>query len=79
MSRDMTTKRTKLFRERGHRCEMCGYDGYLEVHHILSVEKGGDNKDNNLKIVCEKCHADLHGYKKVKWIDERRKLWGYHA
>lgn len=52
---------------------MCGYippsEVNLDIHHVIRVIDGGDNCDDNLMLLCEKCHADMHGYKKKKWID----------
>ena len=76
MSRDMTCARKRLFKKRGRICEICGYDGYLELHHIIPVSKGGQKTlDKNLIILCEKCHADAHGYIKKKYTDPYREYW----
>lgn len=42
-------------------CEECKnrFDVPLEIHHIVPISKGGNNKRKNLKVVCEKCHRKL--------------------
>lgn len=79
MSRDMSGKRNKLFRDRGVQCELCGYtpthSGVLYVHHIKPIQYGGTNDINNLSIVCEKCHADCHGYTKKNYMDWECEKW----
>lgn len=49
-----------------YRCQGCGMNGGvwpgvdLQVHHILPVEKGGGNDDQNLVTLCNRCHWRLH-------------------
>ena len=67
--------RKRIIKLRGHNCERCGYPGYIELHHILEVNNGGKNHDDNLVMLCEKCHAVAHGYKKKKYLDTNRPDW----
>jgi 5-methylcytosine-specific restriction endonuclease McrA len=39
----------------------CGKAGE-EIHHIQFKSKGGDNKPNNLILLCRKCHSKQHSY-----------------
>jgi 5-methylcytosine-specific restriction protein A len=45
-------------------CERCLAEGRMtpveEVHHILSVNRGGTNEDVNLMSVCKSCHNKIH-------------------
>jgi len=75
MTRDMTDARKRLIKKRGHKCEICGYPGMIEVHHILPVKFGGNGKMDNLMLLCEKCHADAHGHIKRKYLDPNREHW----
>jgi len=47
-----------------HKCQKCGDDGKLIVHHI----DGNDNNNvlNNLITLCNKCHLSLHRPPKTK-------------
>ena len=71
---NMKFKRKRLLKERGHKCEVCDYPYCLYIHHIIPHTRGGSHEPDNLIILCEKCHADAHGFKKKSWIDETRKL-----
>lgn len=77
-NRNMKTQQTvreKTIKQRGHKCEKCGYTGYIELHHIIEVSKGGTFDNDNLMLLCEKCHAEEHGHNKKKYIDPNRKQW----
>jgi 5-methylcytosine-specific restriction protein A len=42
-------------------CEDCLAAGRLvpadEVHHIVPLDRGGDNADSNLRSLCQSCHT----------------------
>jgi len=51
-----------MSREKG-KCQFCGKDlkgSPSQVHHIRPRSKGGNNRPNNLAILHEKCHKNLH-------------------
>ena len=46
----------KLLIERdGYVCEYCDSSHNLRIKHLLSIQKGGDTKMENLKLRCAKC------------------------
>ena len=58
--------RRRTLRRAGYRCEACGTPGYLEVHHIKPLHKGGDAFDmTNLMALCKTCHLKAHGHDKT--------------
>jgi len=67
--------RERVIKQRGNKCEKCGYKGYVEHHHIVPIKDGGSNNNANILLLCEKCHAETHGCKKRNYIDEYRKSW----
>ena len=44
-------------------CEQCVIENRLtpaeEVHHILSLAKGGTHDENNLMALCKSCHSRI--------------------
>jgi len=45
------------------RCENCKKDrreAQLEVHHVVPVSRGGSHLENNLKVLCSRCHDAAH-------------------
>ena len=67
--------RHRIIKQRGDWCENCLYPGYIELHHILEVSNGDKNNDENLILLCEKCHAETHGYNKKNYLDKARLMW----
>lgn len=38
-------------------CERCGNETpYIEIHHNIPIELGGDNTRDNIKLLCHECH-----------------------
>jgi 5-methylcytosine-specific restriction endonuclease McrA len=48
----------KLRRE--GRCRVCGWKHHLTRHHIVPRGQRGDDADDNLVPLCERCHGELH-------------------
>lgn len=55
-------RRRTLIESRGGACELCGISAgqrTLEVHHKLGVLQGGDDREQNLQVLCFACHHRL--------------------
>ena len=53
------SRRRALIASRGQACEVCGVSGaerVLQVHHRLAVLQGGDDREENLQVLCFACH-----------------------
>jgi len=50
-----------------YKCQLCGNTENIRVHHLDGVrerkdgKKQGNNDINNLMVLCEQCHKDIHG------------------
>ena len=44
----------------GWRCQDCGTAPDLQVHHIRSRGRLGDDAEENLITLCARCHRDRH-------------------
>ncbi len=42
------------------RCQQCGHLTELQVHHIHSKSRLGDDNEENLITLCPHCHQELH-------------------
>jgi 5-methylcytosine-specific restriction endonuclease McrA len=42
------------------RCQNCGRQQNLEVHHKKMRSQGGNDSDANLITLCHSCHANEH-------------------
>jgi len=51
--------RLRLIRLRGC-CEQCGAKTHLQVHHKRPRSLGGDDSDDNLMLLCHKCHFETY-------------------
>ena len=43
-------------------CQNCGKDYDLQVHH-KTYENLGEEKEEDLLLVCKNCHSKIHGIK----------------
>lgn len=41
-------------------CEKCGRTISLEVHHKIPVIEGGSDELDNLQVLCDICHGEVH-------------------
>ena len=53
--------RRRLLDAAGWRCSSCGLAGRLELHHVVPVEDGGDDSEDNLRVLSRPCHFAAHG------------------
>ena len=58
--------RTRLFEIRGKKCEQCGSIKSIQVHHLNYQRFGGQEKFEDLLILCGLCHAAAHKKKPKK-------------
>jgi 5-methylcytosine-specific restriction endonuclease McrA len=52
--------RAEVLQRDGWRCQTCGSRDRLQVHHIRSRGRLGDDTDENLITLCADCHSDIH-------------------
>jgi len=57
-------------KQSGWKCDNCGLDlsqnhKYLHTHHINSIKS--DNRQDNLRSLCIKCHSDQPDHLQLKW------------
>ena len=52
--------RAEVLQRDGWRCQTCGRPDRLQVHHIRSRGRLGDDTDENLITLCADCHSDIH-------------------
>jgi excisionase family DNA binding protein len=45
----------------GNRCVICGSTNLVAAHHIIPIEQGGRDEEDNLIALCRGCHCSLHG------------------
>lgn len=60
-------KREMVFRFNGRQCVHCGSEKRLHVHHV-TYENLGNEKLEDLMVLCESCHAEEH--KRLKKINK---------
>jgi len=52
--------RQMMFRLRGEKCELCGSESFIQVHH-LHYQNIFDERPDDLQVVCRSCHKKIHG------------------
>lgn len=73
----------KRILRRDYICRMCIKKGKVNrdsvstiVDHIVNLESGGSNEDNNLQGLCEPCHTEKTNMEARKGRDDWRKSKG---
>ena len=46
-----------VFNRDGYKCVYCGSTEHIQVDHIVSVYKNGENSTDNLQTLCRSCNA----------------------
>ena len=52
--------RTLVLERDGWKCQSCGSQTILQVHHLVYRSHLGADELNNLKTLCADCHRRLH-------------------
>ena len=53
-------ERTQKIKEKRNTCEVCKETWKLHVHHKIKLSNGGNHTENNLVLLCESCHGEIH-------------------
>jgi len=63
----------------GDSCILCGENRLVDVHHLIPRSKGGEDKIENLVVLCPTCHYSIHRNKiseseYLKLLKNQRKI-----
>jgi len=64
--------RRQILQRDGYRCQICGEQKDLSVHHIIPLSMGGDSTTGNLRVLCHTCHQQVHGKRVVRDRTKKR-------
>ena len=63
--------RSLILNRDNHMCRVCDSScTNLQVHHIVPVSKGGDDKITNLITLCNTCHTIIHQEGEENYVQE---------
>ena len=63
-------------RKRDNRtCKKCGKNPAKQVHHIIPLRNGGENKVENLITLCKRCHNIADNLYFKYGLRSQDKLW----
>jgi len=65
------SKNLNIYRQCHHKCEECGQNHDLLVHHI--DQDRSNNEFSNFKVLCTSCHAIVH--KRICNIHKMKQLY----
>jgi hypothetical protein len=70
-------KRARIIRERERTCAKCGWVAPLQYTHLLQLhhttyQRVGRERDEDLELLCDKCHDKLHPMRGLLGTGERR-------
>lgn len=58
-------RKSKRLRKGTAKCWVCARRENLVRHHMIQIQHGGENWKQNLIVICDWCHAEIHGWLKV--------------
>ena len=59
-SNNLHTARDSARKHLGEKCLLCGFDIFVETHHIVARRDGGTNRIENLSLLCPNHHKMAH-------------------
>jgi 5-methylcytosine-specific restriction endonuclease McrA len=65
-AQDYEDLRQRALRRDGWRCQFCGSRHNLEVHHQQFRSHSGEDSEDNLITLCNRCHSAAHGLPKER-------------
>ena len=75
-----TNKKKYIIETRGHKCEICGLELWMNQHIPLVLDhingRANDDRLENLRLVCCNCDAQLPTYKSKNKNSDRKKRKG---
>ena len=60
VSKDWAVLRARFLKLVGKRCQKCGSDDRVAVHHLKPRKQGGTDTMDNLQALCHSCHNSAH-------------------
>ncbi|MBR3880735.1 MAG: HNH endonuclease [Mailhella sp.] len=60
--KDWEKLRNLVMREDGKRCALCNSEKNLQLHHIIPLFQRGSNIQQNLILLCNRCHKKQHSF-----------------
>ena len=65
--KDQRSLKLRLLKERGERCQRCGYSK-IEILHVHHKDRNPNNNElSNLELICPNCHYEEH-YLEKSWL-----------
>ncbi len=65
VSKEWAVLRARFLKLVGKRCQICGSDDRVAVHHITPRKEGGGDVMSNLKALCHGCHNRAHSAREI--------------
>lgn len=67
--KEMLILKSKVLYMSNGKCENCGDDENVEVHHILHVSEYPEfyMEEENMMVLCRDCHIKIHDNDKHRW------------
>lgn len=56
----------KVYERDGGQCVLCGRGDSLQCHHHVYRSQGGSGTEDNLVMLCVRCHDLAHSSKKIR-------------
>ncbi len=50
----------KILERDGWKCQYCGRRDELQIHHLVRRSQQGEDCEQNLIVLCSRCHRLLH-------------------
>lgn len=71
-----TTFRNLLIQQHGHACMICGYDKFVDAHHMIPQSKKGKSTEENGILLCPNHHREAdRKLLSIEDLKNYRKLW----